>query len=73
MLGTFVNSALAFLQGRLFQDTGQFIARGLTGVALVLAALFILNTILPLWLAVLLAGFLGGIFQPWLFRDLKYR
>jgi len=73
MFQTFLDSVTAFLQGKLFQDTGQFITRGLAGVALVLAAAFLLNVVLPLWLAVVVAGFLGGIAQPWLFRDLKYK
>jgi hypothetical protein len=73
MFHTFLSSVVAFLRGKLFQSTGQFVTRGLTGVVLVLAAVFVLNVFLPLWLAVVASGFLGGIVQPWLFRDLKYR
>jgi hypothetical protein len=73
MFQTFLHSVIAFLRGKLFQDTGQFVGRGLIGVALVLVAVFALNTVLPLWLAVSVAGLLGGIVQPRLFRDLKYR
>lgn len=73
MFQTFLNSVVAFLQGKLFQDTGKFVGRGMTGVVVVLTAVFILNLVLPLWLAVVLAGFLGGLLQPWLFRNLKYR
>ena len=33
----------------------------------------LLATVFPLWVAAVLAGFLGGVVQPRLFRDLKYR
>ena len=73
MFQTFLHSATAFIQGRLFKDTGHAVGRGIVGVVLVLAAFFLLSTRVPLWVAAVLAGFVGGIVQPRLFRDLKYR
>ena len=73
MLQTFLSSAVAFLQGKLFQDQKMVAVRGGIGIVVVLAVLFLLNGFLPLWLAVVLAGFIGGLLQPRLFRDLKYR
>lgn len=67
-------SITLFLRGKLFQDTGQVmrqIAMGVVTTAVVLVGLAVAGV--PLWAAALVAGLLGGMMQPYLFKDLKYR
>ncbi len=76
------NSIILFLQGRLFQDIRQVlrqICAGALFTALALILIMIGLTITDIdlghvnvWLASGIAGFLGGMLQPYLFKDLKY-
>ena len=69
-----LNSASIFFKGKLFADNkkafGQ-IAVGAGATALLFLAARKLG--LPAWSAALVAGFIGGGLQPFLFKNLKYR
>jgi hypothetical protein len=74
MLDMAKNSIQLFFQGRLFQDRGQVmrqVALGAGGTAVMAMVLLALG--LPIWLAAIVAGALGGAIQPYLFKNLKYR
>ncbi|MBO0750991.1 MAG: hypothetical protein J2P53_02700 [Bradyrhizobiaceae bacterium] len=69
-----VNSIRLFLRGKLFADPEKVfrqIAPGVLATAIALAVLPVIRV--PVWLAALVAGFGGGMLQPYLFRDLRYR
>lgn len=68
------NSITLFFQGKLFADPAQVyrqMAIGMAVTAVLLAGLAVAG--LPVWLAALVAGLLGGALQPYLFKDLRYR
>ncbi len=67
------HSVVLFFQGRLFQDYGAVFRRLAIGVLLT-TVVFLLLALpgLPLWVAAAVSGFVGGLLQPYLFRDLKY-
>lgn len=68
------NSMNLFLQGRLFKDPGKVLVQIMLGIvftALVLVGLSFGGV--PIWGAAAAAGLLGGMLQPYLFKDLKYR
>ena len=67
------NSIYLFFRGNLFADPRAEARMILIGV-LVTAALFVglVEVGVPLWLAAIVAGSLGGGLQPYLFKDLKY-
>jgi hypothetical protein len=70
-----VTSIKLFLAGRLFQHPWLVVRKSAIG-ALLTGVLLIALTLLaqmPLLAAAGLTGLLGGILQPYLFRDLKYR
>jgi inner membrane protein involved in colicin E2 resistance len=78
------NSIVLFLRGKLFQHTGKAMAWILVGAvftAAVLIGIYLgvaylglpLDNHLTVILAAAFAGFLGGMLQPYLFRDLKYQ
>ncbi len=74
MFDMFWNSVLLFFRGRLFQDPWKVMLLAGVGMGFTAVAVIILTKVgLPLWLGVTAAGFLGGVLQPRLFRDLKYR
>jgi hypothetical protein len=63
-----------FLRGKLFANPAHVyrqIAIGVLFTAIVLFALAV--TVVPVWVAALIAGFCGGMLQPYLFKDLRYR
>ena len=63
-----------FFQGRLFANPQTVYRRLAIGVALTAIILIVLAVIsLPLWLAAVVAGLVGGAAQPYLFKDLRYR
>lgn len=73
-------SIILFFQGRLFKDNARAY-RQIMGCAIVtaiiLAALYLLLNSSgygerAIWHASAIAGFLGGLMQPYLFKDLKY-
>jgi hypothetical protein len=73
MLEIFLHSIGLFLRGKLFQDPGHVVRQAALGVvltALVCVALLKLSGLL--WLAVLVSALVGGVMQPFLFKNLKY-
>ena len=69
-----LTSISAFCRGRLFANNGK--AFGQIGIGVSATALCFLAALklgVPLWDAGVLAGFLGGALQPFLFKTLKYR
>ena len=67
------NSITLFLQGRLFKDLGAVMRQAFIGIVITAAILVGLSfTALPLWAASAIGGLIGGIAQPYLFKDLKY-
>jgi hypothetical protein len=69
----FVNAVTLFLKGKLFRDLKLVIRQQLIGVAVTLILVVLSRKLgLPLWAAVVLASFVGGVLQPYLFKDLKY-
>jgi hypothetical protein len=75
MLDMVRSSIVLFFRGKLFADPGKAytqLAIGIVFTALVMLAATKLAT-LPLWAAAAIAGFLGGVLQPYLFKNLRYR
>lgn len=74
MLGMAKNSIVLFFQGKLFANPGKVYLRLAIGV-LITSALLIATAVAgaPFWAAAILAGFVGGAVQPYLFKDLRYR
>jgi hypothetical protein len=69
-----VTSIGLFFRGKLFANPAQvhrLIAIGVVATIVVLLVLAALGV--PIWLAALTAGFAGGMLQPYLFKDLRYR
>jgi hypothetical protein len=67
-------SIVLFLQGRLFKDPGRVMLQMAIGI--LFTALIVIGLTragVPLILATAAAGFFGGMLQPLLFRNLKYR
>lgn len=63
-----------FFQGKLFQDNKAVFRQIAIGVVATAVLLVILSALgAPLVLAAILAGLVGGAFQPFLLKDLKYR
>jgi len=74
MFSMALTSAWAFLRGKLFRDNGPaflLLGAGVSATAVVLVAGVRLG--LPLYGAAGLAGLVGGLLQPRLFKNLKYR
>jgi hypothetical protein len=69
-----VTSIGLFLRGKLFANPAQVYRQIAIGVIATAAVLFVLAAAgLPVWLAALVAGLGGGVLQPYLFKDLRYR
>jgi hypothetical protein len=68
------NSMSLFVQGKLFRDRGMVFRQLAIGVG-VTAALFLLlaEIRMPVPAAALVASLIGGVLQPYLFKDLRYR
>jgi hypothetical protein len=74
MWGMAMNSIGLFFRGKLFANPAQVYRQLAIGIIATAATLFVLAVAgLPVWLAALIAGFGGGLLQPYLFRDLRYR
>jgi len=68
------SSITLFFQGKLFQNPAMVCRQLATGVALAFVIVFGLAFAgLPMWVCAAAGGFFGGLAQPWLFKDLKYR
>jgi len=72
---TMAASALSlFLRGQLFANPRKaygLLAAGILFTALICMILTVAGT--PLWAAAMIAGFLGGGLQPFLFKTVKFR
>ena len=67
------SSITLFLKGRLFANPVMVFRQLLIGIiatAIIFVGLVLLGT--PTVTAAIIAGVVGGAFQPWLFKDLKY-
>ena len=73
MIDMFLQSVKAFLRGKLFQDQKRAVLLGLVGVGVTLVVFVVGSRFLPLWLAAIIAGLVGGALQPYLFKNLKFR
>lgn len=75
MWGMAKNSMTLFFQGRLFAEPGKVYQMLAIGVAVTAILLVLLVKLLgvPLFAAALIAGLVGGVLQPYLFKDLRYR
>lgn len=76
------NSMILFMQGRLFQNSAHVFRQVFFGTIITACILIVVALALTLadfgpqnyviWIAAGVAGFLGGLLQPYLFKDLKY-
>ena len=68
------NSMGLFFRGKLFADPSKVyrqLAIGIVVTAILL--LVVAKAGAPLWSAALIAGLIGGVLQPYLFKNLRYR
>jgi hypothetical protein len=69
----FWQSAGLFLRGKLFRNPAVFWQKAAVGVSVTAVSCVVLVKLVgALWPAVLVSALLGGVLQPWLFRNLKY-
>jgi hypothetical protein len=69
-----ITSIGLFFRGKLFANPAQVHRQIAIGVLVTAVVLFVLAVAgVPVWLAALIAGFGGGMLQPYLFKDLRYR
>jgi len=68
-----IHSIVLFFKGKLFQDLGSVLRQAAIGIVVAAGLLIIFAKLgLPLWLSILITSFIAGLYQPWLFKDLKY-
>ena len=73
MIDMFLQSIGLFVRGKLFQNPLHVLRQAAFGVAITALICVALATLLErLWLAVLASALLGGMLQPFLFKNLKY-
>ncbi len=73
MFDMFKSSVALFLQGRLFQDVRCVLCQLIIGVVITITVFIALHFFSnPLWLSIVIASFIGGLIQPFLFKNLKY-
>jgi hypothetical protein len=72
---TMATSALSlFLRGQLFANPRQAYARLAMGIGLIALLCIILTvTGMPVWAAAMIAGFIGGGLQTYLFKTVRFR
>jgi hypothetical protein len=62
-----------FIRGKLFRDPVLVVRLWAIGMAWTTGAMLALFQLgAPLWVALTLPAFGGGMLQPWLFRDVKF-
>ncbi|CAM4175769.1 hypothetical protein U4960_07195 [Altererythrobacter sp. H2] len=66
------SSTKLFFQGKLFQDTALAIRLLVTGAAAATVATVLVGMVAPLWVAAIAGGLVGGLLQPYLYRNIKY-
>jgi hypothetical protein len=72
MFDTLITSTKLFFQGKLFQDTALAIRLLVMGMVAAAAVTFLVGMVAPLWGAATAGGVVGGLLQPWLYRNIKY-
>jgi hypothetical protein len=73
VLEMFWHSALLFLRGKLFQNPARVGRQVAVGVLVTtLSCVLLVKVVGAVWLGVLVGSLVGGVLQPWLFKDLKY-
>ena len=75
MLEMAMSSIGLFLRGKLFAEPAKAMMQLLTGVVVTLILFLAAAKLagLSLTMAAIVAGFIGGALQPYLFKDLRYR
>jgi hypothetical protein len=72
MFETVLSSAKLFFQGKLFQDTSLAIRLLAAGAAAAAVVTVLVGLVAPLWVAAVAGGAVGGLLQPYLYRNIKY-
>lgn len=73
MFDMFLQSVGLFLRGKLFQDPLHVARQSAIGAALTAALCIGLARLVGvLWIAVPVSALIGGLIQPFLFKNLKY-
>ena len=67
-----MNSVRLFFQGKLFRDRGQVFRQWLKGFVLTLLVLLLFGYFATPLIGIVIASLVGGLAQPYLFKDLKY-
>ena len=72
MFGLVMDSAKLFFAGKLFQDNSKVFKQLVIGAILGIIAIIVAGQFLPIWISAAIGGFVSGVSQPILFKDLKY-
>jgi H+/Cl- antiporter ClcA len=67
------SSMLLFFQGRLFRNPADVVRQLAIGISVTIVMFLFLAKWAGLPIAAAAAGFMGGVLQPVLFKDLKFR
>lgn len=67
------SSAILFFQNKLFQNPNEVYRQLAIGIGLTLIVFLVVAKLTCVPLAGLIAGFVGGVAQPFLFKNLKFR
>jgi hypothetical protein len=72
---TMASSALSlFLRGALFANPRQAYVRLAAGIAVIaLLCIMLTEAGMPVWAAAMIAGFIGGALQTYLFKTIRFR
>lgn len=67
-------SAKLFFKGKLIRDNMYYVRQTSIGISITFLLLFLLaQTTMPFWVPVVISSFIGGIFMPFLLKDLKMK
>ncbi|AFY58502.1 hypothetical protein Riv7116_6146 [Rivularia sp. PCC 7116] len=67
-------SAKLFFKGKLMRDAMYFVKQTSIGISITFGIMFCLaQTTIPFWVPVFLSSFVGGVFMPFLLKDLKMK
>ncbi|NJM21486.1 MAG: hypothetical protein HC836_27200 [Richelia sp. RM2_1_2] len=67
-------SAKLFFKGKLIRDNMHYVKQTSIGISITFLLLFLLaQTTMPFWVPVVISSFIGGIFMPFLLKDLKMK
>lgn len=73
MLDMVKTSIILFFQGKLFKNPNEVYRQLAIGVGVALVIFLALAKFTGMPIAAMVAGFIGGALQPYLFKDLKFR